>query len=254
MEQFHLNWHTFSDHVKEMMQNLLLSNESTDITLICEDKTKFKAHKFVLNACSPLFQTIINDLPQKDPVIYLKGVLAQEMKSILQFMYIGKATFYQNRMNQFLNVARSLEIKEISKNVDQEIPHSPNNQEFDENVEPYIRNSHEETTNVRAGNNVEGEMEHKGSNVINHRIEASHFPCDRCDKHYAVKSHLIRHIKSAHEGVKYPCNDCGYEAKHMHHLKDHIKVVHEGVMFTCDLCDLKFTQQQSLNYHKNNKH
>ena len=67
MEQFDLNWHTFSDHVKEMMQNLLLSNESTDITLICEDKTKFKAHKFVLNACSPLFQTIINDLPQKGP-------------------------------------------------------------------------------------------------------------------------------------------------------------------------------------------
>ena len=126
MEQFDLNWHTFSDHVKEMMQNLLLSNESTDITLICEDKTRFKAHKFVLNACSPLFQTIINDLPQKDPVIYLKGVLAQEMKSILQFMYLGKATFYQDRMNEFLNVARSLEIKEISKDVDQEVSDSQN--------------------------------------------------------------------------------------------------------------------------------
>ena len=73
MEQFVLNWHTFSDHVKEMMQNLLLSNESTDITLICEDKTRFKEDKFVLNACSPLFQTIINDLPHKDPVI--KGYL-----------------------------------------------------------------------------------------------------------------------------------------------------------------------------------
>merc|ERR1712189_125059 len=140
MEQFNLNWHSYNDHLKEMMQNLLLSTESTDITLICEDKTKFKAHKFVLNACSPLFQTIINDLPQKDPVIYLKGVLAEEMKSILQFMYLGKATFYQNRMNQFLNVARSLKIKEISKGVDQEIPHSPNNQEFDGNVEPDIKN------------------------------------------------------------------------------------------------------------------
>ena len=167
MAQFNLNWHTYNDHLKEMMQYLMQSDESTDVTLVCEDKTKFKAHKFVLNACSPVFQSIINDLPQKDPVIYLKGVLAQEMKSILQFMYLGKATFYQNRMNQFLNVARSLEIKEISKNVDQEIPHSPNKQEFDENVKPYIRNSHEETTNVSAVNNVEGEMEHKGSNVIN---------------------------------------------------------------------------------------
>ena len=41
-------------------------------------------------------------------------------------MYLGKATFYQNRMNQFLNVARSLEIKEISKDVDQEVSDSQN--------------------------------------------------------------------------------------------------------------------------------
>ena len=78
-----------------MMQHLMQSDESIDVTLVCEDKTKFKAHKFVLNACSPVFQSIINDLPQKDPVIYLRGVLAQEMKSILQFMYLGQATFFK---------------------------------------------------------------------------------------------------------------------------------------------------------------
>ena len=118
MDQFNLNWHSYNDHLKEMMHNLLVSHESSDVTLVCEDKTKFKAHKFVLNACSPVFQSIINELPQKDPVIYLRGVHAQEMKSILQFMYLGQATFYQDRMNEFLNVAKSLEIKEISKDVD----------------------------------------------------------------------------------------------------------------------------------------
>ena len=102
MEQFNLNWHTFNDHLKEMMKHLMQSNESTDVTLVCEDRTKFKAHKFVLNSCSPLFQSIINDLPQKDPVIYLRGVLAPEMKSILQFMYLGQATFYQDRMKKKL--------------------------------------------------------------------------------------------------------------------------------------------------------
>ena len=42
------------------------------------------------------------------------------MKSIIQFMYLGQATFYQNRMNEFLNVARSLEIKELSKDIEYE--------------------------------------------------------------------------------------------------------------------------------------
>merc|ERR1712189_130856 len=40
------------------------------------------------------------------------------MKSILQFMDLGQATFYQDRMNEFLEVAKTLEIKEIGKDVD----------------------------------------------------------------------------------------------------------------------------------------
>ena len=52
MEQSNLNWYTFNDHLKEMMQNLMQSHESADVTLVCEDKTKFKAHQFVLNVKS----------------------------------------------------------------------------------------------------------------------------------------------------------------------------------------------------------
>ena len=46
-ETYNISWHTYSDHLKEMMQNLMFI-ESADVTLVCDDKTKFKAHKFVL--------------------------------------------------------------------------------------------------------------------------------------------------------------------------------------------------------------
>ena len=76
------------------------SNKSSDVTIVCEDKTRYKVHKFVLNACSPVFQSIIDNLPENEgSVVYLRGVFSQEMKSIIQFMYLGQATFYQNRMN-----------------------------------------------------------------------------------------------------------------------------------------------------------
>merc|ERR1712002_1320174 len=98
------------------------SHKSADVTLVCNDKTKFKAHKFVLSACSPVFQSIIDDLPYKEySFIYLRGVQPQEMKSILQFMYLGQATFYQDRMIEFLEVAKNLEIKEISKDVEYDV-------------------------------------------------------------------------------------------------------------------------------------
>ena len=225
MEQFNLNWHTYNDHLKEMMQHLMQSNESTDVTLVCEDKTKFNAHKFVLIACSPVFQSIINDLPQRDPVIYLRGVLAQEMKSILQFMYLGQATFYQDRMNEFINVAKSLEIKEISKDVDQDVSVSQNDQENEKNIGPPIADLHEEKANVNQSN-VEGEIENKSSKVISQKNDAGQFHCHRCTKNYTDKSNLNRHIKSTHEGTKFPCTKCEYEGNQRSHLMRHIQTVH----------------------------
>ena len=68
--------------------------------------------------CSTVFKNIIESLPQNSSVIYLRGIQHQEMESILEFMYLGVATFYQVRMNEFLNVAKNLEIKEISKDVE----------------------------------------------------------------------------------------------------------------------------------------
>ena len=181
MEQFNLNWHTYNDHLKEMMQHLIQSNESTDITLVCDDKEKFKAHKFVLNACSPIFQSIINDLPQKDTVIYLRGVFAPELKSILQFMYLGQATFYQDRMNEFLEVAKSLEIKVISKDEDYDVPDPPNDQQCDEKVEPVFENSLEETTVVSPSRD-KGESKHIKSKILSHRNETGQYPCNKCGK------------------------------------------------------------------------
>ena len=254
MEQFNLNWHTYNDHLKEMMKNLMQSNESTDVTLVCEDRTKFNAHKFVLNACSPLFQSIIYDLPQKDPVIYLRGVLAPEMKSILQFMYLGQATFYQDRMNDFLNVAKSLEIKEISKDVD--APDYQKNkikQEHDKNIETNIENFHEEK-NIVHPRNEGGEIDHMSSEIMSEKNEAGQFPCNRCEKQYTRRDNLERHIQSAHEGIKFPCNDCGYKATTRADLFRHIQSVHEGIKFPCDLCDYKATQKCKLVTHKKNKH
>merc|ERR1712126_502462 len=125
-EKYNLKWHTFSDHLRNMLHEMMKSNELTDVTLVCDDKIHIKAHKIVLSACSPVFKDILNDLPQNNSVIYLRGIHHQEMESILEFIYLGVATFHQERMNEFLTVAKSLEIKEISKNVEKE----PDNNEI----------------------------------------------------------------------------------------------------------------------------
>ena len=117
-EKYNLTWHTFSGHLRDMLHKMMKTNYQTDVTLVCDDNKHFKAHKIVLSACSSVFKSIINNLPQNSSVIYLRGIQHQEMESILEFMYLGVATFYQERMNEFLNFAITLEIEEISKVVE----------------------------------------------------------------------------------------------------------------------------------------
>ena len=65
-EKFFLHWNTFSDHLREMLYQMKKSNEFTDVTLVCDDMRQFQAHKIVLSACSSVFKSIINDLPQNN--------------------------------------------------------------------------------------------------------------------------------------------------------------------------------------------
>ena len=111
-----LSWQNFSQHLRGLLEDVLTSKDFTDVTIISEDQEQFRAHKMVLSASSPVFRNIINCLPAKDPVIFLKGVKQEEMKSILEFIYIGQASFCEERLQEFLKVAKVLEIKEISGN------------------------------------------------------------------------------------------------------------------------------------------
>ena len=68
--------------------------------------------------------------------------------------------------------------------------------------------------------------------------------CKQCDYKPTRKEHLLRHIKSIHEGVKFPCEQCNYKATHRVNLLAHIKSAHEGVKFPCEQCDYKATKKR----------
>ena len=46
-------------------------------------------------------------------MLYMRGVDHQEMRSILQFMYLGEANIKQERTDKFLEFARDLHINEF---------------------------------------------------------------------------------------------------------------------------------------------
>ena len=56
-EKYTLNWHTFQTHTNELLSELYYTSAFADVTLVCDDQTQFKAHKFVLSSCSSVFKT-----------------------------------------------------------------------------------------------------------------------------------------------------------------------------------------------------
>ena len=112
-EKYSLTWHTYSDHLKSMMKELMMNEDFADVTLLTEDKKHIKANINILSACSPVFKDILKKDKNSNQIIYLRGIQYSEMESIMQFIYLGEATFYEERMDEFLAVARLLEIKAL---------------------------------------------------------------------------------------------------------------------------------------------
>ena len=56
--KYNLNWQTFTDHLLLMFKDLYEEEKYSDVTLVCDDQTQFKAHKIVLSACSPVFKIL----------------------------------------------------------------------------------------------------------------------------------------------------------------------------------------------------
>ena len=79
-EKYTLNWNSFTDHLQLMFKDLYEEGKHSDVTLVCDDQTQFKAHKVVLSAWSPIIKKIIDTNPSQHPLIYLRGIESYEME------------------------------------------------------------------------------------------------------------------------------------------------------------------------------
>ena len=255
-----LIWHNYSDHLKSMMKELMMNEDFSDVTLVSEDKKQIKANINILSACSPVFKDILKKDKNSNPIIYLRGIEYSELESIMQFIYLGEATFYEERMNEFLAVAKSLEIKElckagtVSKDEPDDYPSQSN--EPESNEYPFPTDQDTSTKLIEKQNVIPDNIRKEAPQIRRGSVVrvVGKFECDQCHKTYSEKFSLRRHIMSEHEGINYACNQCDYQATKQYCLTVHIQSVHEGVKYACDQCDYQATTQSHLTRHIQLKH
>ena len=260
MQKYNLTWHTYSDHLRNIFQEIHLDQSSADVTLVTDDKKLLKAHKNILSACSSVFKDMLQlNMSNNHSVIYLRGIQHSEMESILQFIYLGEAKFYEERINEFLKVAKNLDIRELGKKI--EAGDSCVNEEKDTEEKGIVEEEEEpiEQTQKMLPSEDDDSINAKKHEPYNEAMskecqQCPKYQCQQCDKVFKEKNSVSRHIQSVHDGVKYGCSQCNQQFTQYGGLKRHVLSVHEGVTYACNQCDYKATQKGSLKGHILSKH
>merc|ERR1712098_912174 len=246
--KYDLSWYTYTDHLREMLHNMMSQSDFTDITIVCEDKKEYKAHKVVLAACSPIFQSMFCTVNNRNEILYLKGIKGSEFEAILQYIYLGHAEFSQEGLNEFLKTAITLEIKEISRNfpVNKEQTKIKNT-DFCE-IRAELDNELNLPTPTEIKNGIAGKIKFvsNDSNLSGEYLVQSEkkINYNENDGEGESKDNISTEDKNSMEpsqadtqadayASKFTCHQCGNCYTQASSLKVHVNSKHEGVRVSC---------------------
>jgi len=108
-----LKWLHFPKHLAEWSSKLLMDESSQDIWIKCNDGI-IGAHKIVLSSCSTWFRDSSQDFywaPHFKPLLVLWDTRLEEMRLILEYMYLGEVQVDERRLLKFLDLASKLKVK-----------------------------------------------------------------------------------------------------------------------------------------------
>ena len=240
-QMFNLTWNDFEKCVSNSFKELLDREDFVDVTLATEDNRKLKCHKVVISACSPVLKSILEKYPHPHPLIYLSGVKYAELRSLVNFMYLGQTEVAQDVLNDLMRAASKLEIQGLSncQEYEEPKPELPKNIEHGETIK-------NERSIVENDNSLPPQFEQ--TNEVSYAYEGDTFSSLE-DASFTTNSKALTKSRSEHK-----CDQCEYRSNFKSNVKAHMKAKHEGIKYPCDVCEYKASYLQDLIKHKRVQH
>ena len=112
-----INFSGFESHFCNALDDSLLFNLFTDVTLVSDDNKYYRAHKIVLSSCSSLFSRLLetHQTNDRESFINFPGLQHQELKAMLDYMYLGRAFIPHVRFDEFMQFMKQIEVKGLEK-------------------------------------------------------------------------------------------------------------------------------------------
>jgi len=282
-----VNWDGHKRNISEAFHSLRKDEHFCDVALACKDR-QFQAHKVVLSTGSLFFEQILKSHKHSNPLLYLKGVEANHMELLLDFMYCGEVSVKEEELESLIQTAEELGVRGLASTAPPTTFNSPDSNRNNP-LSDYTSNGNEPTeksftpagpkasfpqardpdsvplpTNksVRAAASIVDETE----TMVKSKEPQSDADIDGTQDHKIEEwEDLRRYVISAYwrdssgqEVRRQKCSLCGKISSrgHMWEMMAHVENIHfKGALtHTCSICQKACVTKQSLVKHKKTKH
>ena len=256
-ERLFLKWVDFQQNISTTFRELRGGIDFSDITLVGDDGQEIEAHRIILSASSVFFLNVLKSNKHSHPMIFMRGLKCKDLQALLDFMYHGKANIDQNDLNNFLLLAKELQVKGLSEDNLQEGQYEEHKSEkFKKrslpksetklNVTNDIVQIKEDTINKELNTTPK---EHKTNTTVTDFSTSVVTVEDIGDLDEKIRSMMQKVEKRGWE-----CSFCGQTKKDKGHIVQHIEAKHIDASHLCNQCDKVSPSRQALTKHISRHH
>ena len=258
-EKLCLQWNDFKENVLFSFGSLREDNNFADVTLACEDGQQVEAHKVILAASSPFFKTLLERNKHPHPLIYMRGAKSSNLLAVLDFLYRGEASVFQDDLDSFLTIAGELQLKGLVGNSEERFGDSNSVEKY--LSEQSVSNIINETVSQKVSPKPENQTKFGGRGSLALPVNSSlaipgNLSVDlvELDERVKLMMEKTQNNLGNGRGFAYLCKVCGKEGPKKD-LRDHIEANHlEGVIIPCNFCDKTFRCKNSVRMHIKRQH
>ena len=277
----------FFAHNVEFFKEILDQGDLADVTIACDDNYTVSAHKVILSASSLFFRSVIKKSKHPNPYIYLKGVSASHLNSLMSYIYSGETDVRSEDFQTFMTIASELKIfsltstqpipsdeKQTSSEKDKKVKkknknHGPKLKEpkseppcdqnktedksdwIEEDVMPFDEN---EFVVNEDQNTEDDETNEDGDSKLSFSTLDNSYPLSQFDKSKSEETDKIIELLGREGRVIFSCKICKKTNQRKTKARIHAETHLDQCKHICPECGLESKTSSSLYVHMRRKH
>ena len=246
--KFCLKWNDFQENIKTSFNELRSDRDFTDVTLACEDG-ELEGHKVILSSCSPLFKRLLKRTHEhRHPLLYMRGLKANQLTTVVDFIYHGEVNINQGELEGFLLLAKELELEGLTG----EVGDIGLGFGFLDLGDQQTQGECKADERLLTENDTKSSMkiEDKFNNMK--QVGGSYSRTESTQKpKVQIANEILQMRETMYAKVdgRWTCKVCKFTSRAGDHLREHVEKHINGLEYPCNLCGKVMRSSKSLRIH-----